>query len=308
MPRLLALLVLVALLPGCGQTAPATDGSGRRAERGPTLQQQVEAAVQGFGGDVGVYVEHLGTGETAAVRADTVFPTASLVKVPLLVGTFEAVRQGRLRLNQPLVYRDSLHYGGSGVAQFFRDSTQIDVNTAVWLMMAMSDNVTSLWLQGLVTGDSVNAWLGRRGFVHTRVNSRVAGREAARTRYGWGQTTPRELARLVATIRRGEAVSPELDAAMYRAMTRSYWNDMALSALPPSVQAASKQGMINQTRGEVVLVNAPHGDYVLAVVTKNQTDQRWVRDNAGEVLIRRLSALVWRRFEPATPWPPAASR
>jgi len=63
------------------------------------------------------------------------------------------------------------------------------------------------------------------------------------------------------------------------------------------VQAATKQGMINQTRGEVVLVNAPHGDYVFAVITKNQVDQRWEPDNEGEVLIRRLSTLLWQRFE-----------
>lgn len=289
--RLVLALTLAALAAGCA-TAPRTPAPVR-----PSLQAELDAALQGFRGDVGVYVENLATGERAAVNADTLFPTASLVKVPLLVGTFEAIRQGRLSYDQDLVYRDSLRYGGSGVAQFFRDSTKIDVNTAVWLMMAMSDNTTSLWLQGLVTGDSVNAWLARHGFAATRVNSRVPGREADRARYGWGQTTPRELARLVTTIRREQAVRPDLDRTMYRTMTRAYWNDMALASLPPWVQAATKQGMINQTRGEVVLVNAPHGDYVFAVITKNQADQRWVRDNEGEVLIRRLSALLWRRFE-----------
>jgi len=307
--RLAAPLGLAAaLLAGCasapvGVAPPAHAASARVVARpGPSLQQQLEAAMQGFRGDVGVYVKHLATGETAAVNADTVFPTASLVKVPLLVGTFEAMHQGRLAYDQPLVYRDSLTYGGSGIAQFFRDSTQIDVNTAVWLMMAMSDNVASLWLQRLVTGDSVNAWLARRGFADTRVNSRVPSREAARTRYGWGQTTPRELARLVALIRQGRAVSPAADAEMYRTMTRAYWNDGALAALPPWVQAASKQGMISQTRGEVVLVNAPHGDYVLCIITKNQQDQRWTDDNEGDVLLKRLAGIVWNRFEPGSDW------
>lgn len=287
-------LALAVLAAGCATVPTPTDPA---PSARPSLQAELDAALRGFRGDVGVYVENLATGERAAVSADTLFPTASLVKVPLLVGTFEAIRQGRLRYDEELVYRDSLRYGGSGVAQFFRDSTNIDVNTAVWLMMAMSDNTTSLWLQGLVTGDSVNAWLARKGFAATRVNSRVPGREADRARYGWGQTTPRELARLVTMIRREQAVRPDLDRTMYRTMTRTYWNDMALASLPPWVQAATKQGMINQTRGEVVLVNAPHGDYVFAVVTKNQADQRWERDNEGEVLIRRLSALFWTRFE-----------
>ena len=68
-------------------------------------------------------------------------------------------------------------------------------------------------MQNLVGGGSaVNAWLVERGFAETRVNSRTRGREAERERWGWGQTTAREMAELrqhqqeiretIATIRR----------------------------------------------------------------------------------------------------------
>ena len=93
---------------------------------------------------------------------------------------------------------------------------------------------------------------------------------------------------------------------MYRHLTRSYWTDVALSQIPPWVQAASKQGFVSRSRSEVVLVNAPHGDYVFSVITKEQEDQRWVEDNEGYVLIRRVSALLWKTFEPNHPWSPAA--
>ena len=117
------------------------------------------------------------------------------------------------------------------------------------------------------------------------------------------------MARLVTTIRRGQAVSPGADEEMYRAMTRSYWNDEALSALPPTVQAASKQGAVDRSRSEVVLVNAPHGDYVFCVITKNQTDTTYEASNAGFVLLRRLSALFWHHFEPESDWtPPSGTR
>jgi beta-lactamase class A len=48
-----------------------------------------------------------------------------------------------------------------------------------------------------------------------------------------------------------------------------------LSQIPPTVQVASKQGAVNQSRSEVVLVNAPSGDYVFCVITKNQQDESW---------------------------------
>jgi beta-lactamase class A len=91
---------------------------------------------------------------------------------------------------------------------------------------------------------------------------------------------------------------------MYRALTRIYWNDEALSQLPPAVQAASKQGAVNRSRSEVVLVNAPHGDYVFCVITKNQQDESWTHENAGFVLLRQVSRALWHYFEPDSPWQP----
>ncbi len=106
-------------------------------------------------------------------------------------------------------------------------------------------------------------------------------------------------------IRDGKAVSRAASEEMYRHLTRIYWNGEALSRIPPWVQAASKQGAVDRSRSEVVLVNAPSGDYVFSVITKEQEDERWADDNEGYVLIRAVSALLWATFEPAHPWAPA---
>jgi beta-lactamase class A len=53
-----------------------------------------------------------------------------------------------------------------------------------------------------------------------------------------------------------------------------------------------------------VLVNAPSGDYVFCVITKNQEDQRWKDDNEGTVLIRKVSKLLWDHFNPGHEWTP----
>ncbi len=103
-------------------------------------------------------------------------------------------------------------------------------------------------------------------------------------------------------IREGRAVTSAASEEMYRALTRIYWNDETLSQIPPTVQVASKQGAVNASRSEVVLVNAPSGDYVFSVITKNQKDQRWAYDNAGFVLLREVSRLLWQHFEPEFDW------
>ena len=268
------------------------------------LQSKLEMLVRGFNGDVGIYVRHLKSGRTAAVRADELFPTASMVKVPILIGTFDAVTKGRLRFDQMLTYRDSLRYQYDDALSMPRDSAQIPLAKLALHMITESDNTASLWLQGLVRGDTINQWLHNHGFDSTRVNSRVDGREAARAQFGWGQTTPREMASLLVMIREGNVVSRAASEEMYRHLTRIYWNGEALSQLPPWVQAASKQGTVDKARSEVALVNAPSGDFVFAITTKNQRDTSYREDNEGYVLIRALSALLWREFEPKHPFIP----
>jgi beta-lactamase class A len=70
------------------------------------------------------------------------------------------------------------------------------------------------------------------------------------------------------------------------------------------VQAASKQGFVDRSRSEVLLVNAPTGDYVLAVITKNQADTSYTTDNEGSRLIRAVSRAVYEHFNPDDPWRP----
>ena len=59
------------------------------------------------------------------------------------------------------------------------------------------------------------------------------------------------------------------------------------------------------SRSELVMVNAPHGDYVFYVATKNNKDQRWKPDNEAWVFARKVSALLWHYYEPKSRWKPA---
>jgi beta-lactamase class A len=269
------------------------------------LNTQLQEAVKGFNGQVGVYVKNLKTGKTAMINADTLFPTASMIKVSIQCGVMDKIEKGELQYNQKLLYRDSLLYPGEDILGSFKDKDTIQLSKVAMLMITMSDNTASTWLQKIVTGEYINNWLDQNGFKVMRVNSRVKGREKIRSMYGWGVTTPREMCQLFTMIRDGKAVSPAASERMYRNMARIYWDDKALSEIPPYVQAISKQGALDESKSETVLVNAPHGDYVFSIITNNNKDQRWVPDNEAYMLIRKISALLWHYYEPKSDWKPA---
>ena len=267
------------------------------------LQSQLQQAIAGFNGEVAVFVKDLKSGKIVAINADTIFPTASIVKIPILVGVMDKIEKSELRLDSLHEYKDSLLYAGEDILGSFKDGEKIYLEKIIMLMLTMSDNTASLWLQKLAgTGTSINAILDGLGFRHTRVNSRTPGREPNRRLYGWGQTTPREIAALVEMIYRQQIFSRVACENMMRFLGRNFWDENAISQIPPYIQVFSKNGAVNDVRSEVLLVNAPHRPYIFCIFTKNNKDQSWQRNNEAWQLARKTSRLVWNYFEPKDKW------
>jgi beta-lactamase class A len=270
------------------------------------LQQQIETLIKGFNGDMGVYVKNLRSGKIVAINADTVYPTASIVKVPILIGVMDKINRGELSYHQSLTYRDSLLYAGVDILGSFKQDEKIELSKVMMLMLTMSDNTASLWLQSLAgTGTRINELMDSLGLVATRVNSRTPGREAIRSVYGWGQSSPREMATLFERIYKKEIISVAASDKMLRVLNRNYYDGVAISQLPPNALVYSKNGAVDQTRNEVLLVKGDKAEYVFCVMTKNNKDKSWTKNNEAWELTRKLSRLLWNYYEPKNKWEPA---
>lgn len=264
----------------------------------------IKENIKGFNGDIGIYIKNLKSGKTIAINADTIFPTASIVKVPILIGVMDKIEKGDLKYHQELIYKDSLLYEGEDILGSFKSGEKITLNKVLMLMLTTSDNTASLWLQSLAgTGTRINAIFDSLGFIHTKVNSRTPGRESNRSEYGWGQTTPREMGTLFEMIYYNKILSPAACERMMRSLGRNYWDeDEALSQIPPYIEVFSKNGCVDASRSEVLLVNAPNNPYIFCIFSKNNKDISWKHDNEAWALARKLSRLLWNYFEPKDKW------
>src|SRR5882672_3583260 len=114
------------------------------------LQKALDSLVAGFDGTVGVYVWNLKNGRSAEIRADELFPTASMIKVPILIGVYDRLNRGELKFDSMLVYTDSLADKDEGdILASVQDSTRIELSKVIMLMITISDNTAALWNQYL---------------------------------------------------------------------------------------------------------------------------------------------------------------
>jgi len=291
----LLLFVLLAgnIFPGCSSS-----------DRQNLPEDEIRKLIEEFRGDAGVFVLDLVTGSSLQINADTLFPTASTIKIPIMIGIFDKIEIGELEYSQMLEY-DGEHDDtwGPDLINQLEPGSEVQLSRLIHLMMSTSNNTASLWNQHLAgTGTRVNELMQELGFGQTNVNSRTLGREGNWEQFGWGQSTPRNLAEMVLKIYEGELISPAASEQMYRIMTRNFWDSEALSQIPPYVSVASKNGSVSRSKSEVVMVNAPSGDYLFVVMTMNQEDAGSDEDNEGFQLLRDISHILYSHFEPGDEW------
>jgi beta-lactamase class A len=286
MKKLLAFIFVVALVPAQAQKV------------NKKLQHSLETLTTGFKGDVGIYVKDLHTGKSVSINADSIFPTASMVKVPILIGIMDKLNKGELKYHQELTYKDSLFYAGSDLLASLKHNEKVELSKVIMLMLTTSDNTASLWLQSLAgTGTRINQILDSIGYSATRVNSRTPGREAGRDKFGWGQTSPKEMATMFEALANRTLLDTASSEKMLRLLGRNYWDEEALSQIPPDVFVASKNGAVNASRSEVVYVSGKNARYVFCICTKNNKDTSWESNNEGWELARKVSKLLWETYK-----------
>ena len=286
MKHLLAFIFVLALMPAQAQKV------------NKKLQQQLQKVTTGFKGDVGIYVKDLHTGKIASIHADSIFPTASMVKVPILIGIMDKLNKGELKYHQELTYKDSLFYAGSDLLASLKHNEKVELSKVIMLMLTTSDNTASLWLQSLAgTGTRINQILDSIGYTATRVNSRTPGREAGRDKFGWGQTSPKEMATMFEALANRNLLDTASSEKMLRLLGRNYWDEEAISQIPPDVFVASKNGAVNASRSEAMYVSGKNARYVFCICTKNNKDTSWELQNEAWELARKVSKLLWETYK-----------
>ena len=297
--RQLVVLALASLgAPACatGQGAsPATaPASLARADTG-LLRRTLDSLATRHRGVVGYTVHDLDTGERLERRGDETFPTASLIKVAILVTVFDLVEEKRLSLDDPLTVLRIDKVPGAGQLQFLHDNATISVRDAAWLMTTISDNTATNLLLDRIIIRRVWDKMEALGLSHTKVHSKSFLRNSSvamdsSMKYGLGVTTPNEMARLFALLSQGRAVSAAADSAMLDMLAHNE-DYTKLQRHIAGLDVPHKTGDTDQVRTECALFPL-QSRVVACVLTKENVDERYLIDNEAQVMMARMGEVI----------------
>jgi beta-lactamase class A len=289
------LSLLTALTPACvpAQTT-ARPVTFARTDTS-ALHRTLDSLAAAHRGVVGYTVHNIDTGERLERRGDETFPTASLIKVAVLVTLFDLVEKGDLSLDDRMIVLKVDKVPGSGQLQFFHDGVEITVRDAAWFMITISDNTATNLLLDKVAIRRVWQKMESLGLPHTKIHSKTFMRHTSvamdsSVKYGLGVTTPNEMARLFQLIAEGRSVSARADSTMLEILARNEDNDL-MQRYVEGVSAPRKTGATDAVRTECALFRL-QSRVVACTMTKENQDQRWVLDNEAQLTLAKIGAAI----------------
>ena len=179
------------------------------AEFGAWIAPQLER----LGGDTGVYVKNLITGETYARGEDIPVVAASVIKIPVMIEAFRAARAGEISLDEIHALKDEERLPSCGTLKAMHTGIEMTLLDLIKLMIIVSDNAATNIMIRRVGMDNVNRTLRGLGLEKTALNRLLFDREASKKGI-CNIITAGEMGLLLEKLWRGEVVSPEADAQM----------------------------------------------------------------------------------------------
>jgi len=260
-----------------------------------SLRRTLDAIAAAHHGVLGYSVLNLDTGERLSLRGDETFPTASLIKVPILVTLYDLAEQKQLSLDDPLTVIKIDQVPGSGVLQFMHPGMSLSVHDAAALMIILSDNTATNLILDKIAIRRVWTKMEALGLPHTKVHSKVYLRLASvamdsSVKYGLGVSTPNEMAHLFELLAQGKAVNPAADSAMLQLLSNNADGD-SMQRTIDGLSVPHKTGATDSVRTECALFRL-QSRVVACGFTKQNTDIRWVVDNEGQVTLGKIGAAI----------------
>lgn len=293
----LGITLLTAALVACSLVSEPMITASPRPIGAGSLDNDVNAQLASFKGKVSIFAKNLDTGETYALGADERVRTASTIKIAVMVEAFARVAEGKAKWTDELVLTKAARYAGSGVLPELADGLRLTLRDSVSLMMVVSDNTATNLVLDYLSTDAVNTRMAALGFKQIRILRRVggggessAGKEPDNKRFGLGVATSREMVVLLERLERGEIINPAASKEMIELMKREQ-SHYAIGRTM-DVPMATKYGALDHLRSAIGIIYSKKGRIAMAITCDDMPDVDWTVDNAGYLLMSRLSVVL----------------
>lgn len=208
-----------------------------------------------------IYVWDYETGNYVDINANEIFPTASIIKLPVLVQLFRSIEKNQLTIYDEMPLTEYYRTEGSGSLQFKAANSKYSIDTLARMMITESDNsATNMIMARLGSMTDINSGIRQWGLKHTYVQTWLPDLG------GTNHSTARDMAEILYNIDNPQFLSTSSREKIFDYMGHVHNNRLIAAGLPAGATFLHKTGDIGKMLGDAGIVFAPNGKKYIVVI------------------------------------------
>lgn len=271
-------------MPETGANAPSGAGA---ASGWAALERRLAAVPDGV--QVALSARLVGTDVSFAVNGDLPFPSASTIKVAILIALARAFDRDQLRPDDTVTLERADKVAGSGVLNWLSDGLRLPLRDLAWLMIAISDNTASNILIDRVGREAIAEVLADTGARHSQLGRHFMAPKGDQPG-AKNEITANDFLALLLAIVEDRAASPRQCEWMRSLLADQQVLDRLARELPADVSFAGKSGWYDDICHDGGLLTGPKGAVAIVVLTRGFTSMLDAKAFIGD--LGRAAALL----------------
>jgi beta-lactamase class A len=256
------------------------------------LKRDLKSKVARFKGTVGLVIKDLKTGREIDFNKDSLIPSASLVKIPIMFSCFYAAQDGKIHLSDAVKLQYSQRVGGSKVLGNKPVGSVFTVEELLHPMITQSDNAAANVLIDFLGFDTLNTYFKKMGLRNTNLARRMMDfkeRREGEENY----TTAEDMAHLLEALYRKKFLNKEISEKCLELLGQQKINDRIPKKLPKAgTFIAHKTGLERHICHDVGIVFTEKGDFLICVLVKHKNRFAW----PAKKLISDIALLTYNYY------------
>lgn len=232
-----------------------------------------------------IFVWDYESGKYADIKASELYPSASIIKIPVLIQLFKSIEANQLTIYDEMELTPYYQSEGSGDLQKRAIGSKYTIDKLAREMITKSDNTaTNMIMSAIGSMTDVNSGIRSWGLKHTYVNNWLPDIE------GTNYTTAKDLATMLYNLDNPGFLNINSREYIVDYMSHVENNRLIQAGLDPKALFVHKTGDIGKMLGDAGIVYAPNGKKYICVILAT----RPYNSPLGKDFIQKASKIIYQ--------------
>lgn len=232
------------------------------------LKKRIMECIESIDGTIGIIVKNIENDEVVKINEEVVFPSASVIKLPILWELFKKIDQCDVKLDDVIVLEDDYKVGGFGVLKEMHAGIPLTIEDIATLMIILSDNTATNILIEMLKLKNINETTGNLGMHNTVLQRKMMDFEAKKQGLD-NYTSPEDILKIYEDMLNSSELSEESRGKMIEILLKQQCNNKLPAGMPTEVRFAHKTGDLPGVEHDTGILFSKKGPVIIVVLTKD---------------------------------------